>query len=252
MRYKNEVHKRYFRLGLIILVISLPFMISSFVFAAPTSSSDNYGIDEYFMGAGGLNDANSASYRARASLGDTAVGNSSSTNYQANSGFTTDADPYLEFVVDNSVVNLGTQSIASASTATATFTIRTYLASGYIVRTESAPPKNDSYTMTNLTTPTASNPGTEQFGINLVANTAPVTIGANPVQIPDDTYSFGQAATGYDTPNLYKYVQGDAVAISSKSSGTTQFTVTYLMNVKTTSPGGIYVMPHVLVATSTF
>ena len=220
--------------------------------AAPTYVSPSYGVDEVFFGAGGLNDASSASYRARASLGDTGVGNSASSLYQLYGGFTTTEAPFLEFVVNAVNVDLGVQNTSSATTGTATFTVKAYLASGYVVTTISDPPKNGSYTIANMATTATSTPGTEQFGINLRANTSPSTVGANPVQLPDASFSFGQVSADYNVPNQFKYVKNDVIAYSDKSSGITQFTMTYLMNIKSTTPGGTYVMDHNLVATGTF
>lgn len=220
--------------------------------AAPTYVSPNYGVDEVFFGAGGVNDASSASYRARASLGDTGVGNSASSLYQLYGGFTTTEAPFLEFVVNAVNVDLGVQNTASATTGTATFTVKAYLASGYVVTTISDPPKNASYTIANMASTAASAPGTEQFGINLRANTSPTTVGADPVQLPDASFSFGQVSTDYNVVNQFKYVKNDVIAYSDKSSGITQFTMTYLMNIKSTTPGGTYVMDHNLVATGTF
>lgn len=238
-------------IGLILGVLMLPITIAR-VQAAPTYVSPSYGVDEVFFGAGGVNDASSASYRARASLGDTGVGNSASSLYQIYGGFTTTEVPFLEFVVNAATVDLGVQNIAAASTGSATFTVKAYLASGYVVTTISDAPRNSTYTIANMATTASSAPGTEQFGINLRANTAPATIGADPVQLPDASFSFGQVSAGYNTPNQYKYVKNDVIAYSDKSSGITQYTMTYLMNVKSTTPGGTYVMNHNLVATGTF
>ena len=232
-------------------LVALPGFLAR-AYAAPTYVSPNYGVDEVFFGAGGVNDANSANYNARASLGDTGVGNSASSLYQLYGGFTTTEVPFLEFVVNAVNVDLGTLTTASASTGTATFTVKAYLASGYVVSTISDPPTNASYTMANMPATASSSPGTEQFGINLRSNTSPNTAGADPVQLPDASFSFGQVSTGYDTPNQYKYVKNDTIAYSDKSSGITQYTMTYLMNIKSTTPGGIYVMNHNLVATGTF
>ena len=222
------------------------------VYAAPTYVSPNYGVDEVFFGSGGVNDANSANYNARASLGDTGVGNSASSLYQLYGGFTTTEVPFLEFVVNTASVDLGTQTTSAASTGTATFTVKAYLASGYVVTTTSDPPQNASYTMAGIPATASSNPGTEQFGINLRANTSPTTIGADPVQLPDSSFSYGQVATDYNTVNQYKYAKGDSIAYSNQSSGVTQYTMTYIMNVSSLTPGGIYVMNHSLVATGTF
>ena len=238
-------------IGVLLGILIMPGIVMR-AQAAPTYVSPNYGVDEVFFGAGGVNDATSASYRARASLGDTGVGNSASSLYQLYGGFTTTEVPFLEFVVNAANVDLGVQNISSATTGTATFTVKAYLASGYVVTTISDPPKNASYTMANMATTAASAPGTEQFGINLRANTSPTTVGADPVQLPDASFSFGQVSGGYNVPNQFKYVKNDVIAYSDKSSGITQYTMTYLMNIKTTTPGGTYVMNHNLVATGTF
>lgn len=238
-------------IAILLACFSLPVTVAR-AQAAPTYVSPSYGVDEVFFGAGGVNDASSASYRARASLGDTGVGNSASSLYQIYGGFTTTEVPFLEFVVNNTTVDLGVVAIDSASTGSASFTVKAYLSGGYVVATVSDPPQNGSYTLTNMATATTSSPGTEQFGINLRANTSPTNIGADPVQLPDASFSFGQVATGYNTPNQYKYVKNDVIAYSDKSSGITEFTMTYLMNINNTTPAGLYAMQHNLVATATY
>lgn len=225
--------------------------------AAPTYTSPGYGVDEVFMGSGGLNDASSANYQGRASLGDLSVGNSSSSNYQLYGGFTTTAEPYISLIVNTSTTDLGYLSNATTATTTATFEVKAYLAGGYIVTTGSDPPSYSSngstyFLSTPSVTPTPSTPGTEQFGINLVANTSPTTFGANPNQIPDSSYSFGQAASGYDTPNIYKYAKGDTIAYSSKSSGYTEYTISYIYNISDSTPAGEYGFNHVIIATATY
>ena len=254
-RWKQTI-KSLGQVWAIVGVICAPCFVVAVASAAPTYTSPSYGVDEVFMGAGGVNDASSTSYRARASLGDTAVGNSASTNYQANSGFVTTADPYIEMIAVAINTDLGYLNPSSAATTTWGFSLRSYLTSGYIVTNASDPPVATSgagtHTLTNLTSQTASSPGTEQFGINLVANTSPTTFGAVPVQIPDASYSYGQVATGYQTANQFKYVKGDAVAYSTKTSGETDFTVSYLYNISNATPAGTYTFNHVLVATATF
>lgn len=239
------------RLSFIALIIFvLPAVVATAVLAQ--SSSSNYKIEESYIGPGGQLDSSSSSYEARASLGDTGVGYGESANFALWSGYTTTGDPYLEMVVPAATEDMGTLSTTTTGTADHTFYVRTYLASGYTVTSYSEPPTNNSYSLTNLTTPTASNQGTEQFGINLVANTVPATFGANPTQYPDSTFGFGYAAAGYNTANLYKYVKGDAIARSDSSSGRTDYTISYIINMQPLTPGGVYVMKHNLIATSTF
>jgi hypothetical protein len=215
-------------------------------------TSPNYRVDETFFGTGGELDASSPGYRAKQSAGELGVGNISSTSYQAYGGFNTDRIESLEFIVNATNTNLGTLASGTTATTTGTFSVKAYLAQGYVVQTASDPPQNGAYTLTNLTSPTASATNTEQFGMNLVANTAPTTFGANPSQQPDSTFSFGAAATGYDTTNLYKYVKDDIIAQSTKSSGVTNYTISYIFNIRGRTPGGTYTFNHVLVATATY
>jgi len=215
------------------------------------SNSANYQVNEVFFGAGGsLDNVCSTTYCAKQSVGETGVGNTKGTAYQAQAGFNTDRTPYIQFVVNTSSINLGVVSPGTPATGNATFKVKTYLAGGYVVVNASPPPTNNSYT---IATPTGSySSGTEQFGINLVANTSPTTFGAAPVQVPGSTYSFGVAATGYNTSNSYKYANGDTIASSPSSSGETDYTISYLFNVTNITPGGTYTMNHILVATSTY
>ena len=223
--------------------------------SAQQSSSTNYQVNEVFFGNGGELNACSSSYCSKQSAGEMTVGNASSAAFSTQAGFNTDREPYLAFSVTGGTTDLGVLTTGSAATATGTFAVKTYLAGGYVVKTVSDPPKNtlpNQPTLANLTTPTASSPGTEQFGINLVANTSPTNFGANPIQVPDGTFSFGSVASGYNTANLFKYVKGDTIAQSSRSTGETDFTISYLYNISNVTSAGEYQLNHELVATSTY
>jgi hypothetical protein len=219
---------------------------------AAQSSSTNYQVNEVFFGAGGALSNCSANYCSKQSLGETSVGNPSSTNYQAHAGFNTDRTPFLQFIVNGVNTDIGVLSTGSTTTTTATFSVKNYLSSGYQVITVSNPPKYNAYTMHNLTSPSASVAGSEQFGINLRHNTSPTSFGTDPVQVPSGAFSFGAAATGYNTPNQYKYVPGDTIALSNSSSGETDYTISYIYNISVITPGGTYKFDDVLVATATF
>lgn len=216
-------------------------------------SSPNYSIEESFIGPGGLIDAGSSSYELRGSLGDTGVGNSASTNYQVYGGYTTTDEEYLEFVVNAATVDLGVLSDTTTGTGSATFYVRSYLANGYVVTTVGQPPTQGAGEFLNpKTTQGASATGTEEFGINLKANTAPATFGAEAQQIPDASFSFGYAAAGYNVANQYKYVEGEVIARADSSSGQTTYTISYIANIAPLTPAGLYTMNHVLVATATY
>jgi hypothetical protein len=235
------------------LAILLAWLCLPIIALAAQSESSNFQVNEVFFGSGGeLNACSSGNYCAKQSAGDLAVGTSSSANYQAHAGFNTDRTPYIQVIVNNTNVDLGTMTASTTKTANATFSVKAYLAHGYSVVNASDPPTNNSYIMKNLTIPTASSAGTEQFGINLVANTSPTTFGANPTHNPDNTFSFGNIAADYSSANTYKYVKGDTVAYSTSSSSATTYTVSYIFNISNVTPGGQYALHHVLVATGTY
>lgn len=249
------------RWWLVCLALCLSF--TGHVFA-DSSASTNYRVDQTFFGSGGNLDASSANYRAKQTLGEVGAGNTSSPMYQAYAGFNTTDEPFLEFFVTTNTVNLGYLDTASASTTTGEFYVRAWQAEGYVVRTESDPPKNTqgAYNLAPMTAGGASSPGTEQFGINLVknvdfiCNTAPhdpaCDLGEDPVQVPDNTFSFGEVATGYDTSNNFRYNKGDIVARSQRSTSKTIYKVSYLFNISPATPAGEYKFDHNLVATATY
>ncbi len=243
-----------FRKQILPVALSLILAYSPAAVLAQSSSSTNYRVDQTIFGTGGDLDATSANFRSRITIGELTIGNTTSPNYQAYAGFNTTDEPYLEMVVTSANIDLGYLDTAAAKTASATFYVRAWQAGNYSVRTVSDPPTNSSggYQITPLAAQTASAAGTEQFGINLVANTSPTTFGANPQQVPDNTFSFGAAAVGYNTANQYKYVKNDIVAQSTQSTSVTIYTLSYIFNINNATPAGQYTFRHNLVATGTY
>lgn len=241
---------------LISLSLVLSIFHSSIVLAVcqvgAQSCSGGYQVDQTFFGSGGELNSCSGQYCSKQSLGELAVGETNSLNYRAYAGFNTDDKPFIEFVVTAANIDLGYLDNTQAKTANATFYVRAWQASGYSIRTEADPPSNPSSQITPLASPTASTVGSEQFGINLVANTSPTTFGAVPQQVPDNTFSFGSASTGYDTTNLYKYNKGDVVAQSPSSTSVTIYTVSYIFNIDQSTKAGQYTFNHILVATGSY
>jgi hypothetical protein len=233
---------------IVIILLATPAL----AFASGLSSSSNYELGEAFFGAGGQLDACSSNYCSKNSVGEVAVGDAASANYQAHAGFNTDRTPYIQVTVGTTNVDLGKLSPTTTKTTTAGFSVEAYLSHGYSVTNGSPPPTNGAYTMQTPSTQTISVPGTEQFGINLVANTYPISFGANPAYAPDNTFSFGQVGPFYDTANEYKYTQGDTIADSTASSSFTIYTISYIFNISNVTPGGTYSFNHVLIATGTY
>lgn len=260
---KNKNQFQLITSAISILAISLwPYMVLA------QSSSTNYRIEESYFGTGGEVDANSASYRARQSSGALGVGNSSSTSYDAVAGATTPSEPFLEMEVTGADVNFGTLSPTTTSYAAAqggscncTFSIRTYLSSEYSVFTVSQSLASENGDVIDAKTVQGAPSGSssvEEFGINLVDNTASTAdMGANPVNEPDNSFADGQAASGYQTPDQYKYTAGNIIASSQATAGNqavgkTNYTITYMAKISNLSQAGIYTMRHDLVVVPTF
>lgn len=221
-------------------------------------SSPNYRVEEAYFGTGGELDSSSSQYKARQAAGSLAAGQTSSTNYDAFAGFVTPEEPFLALVVNASNIDLGLLSTGATATGSGTFSVRTYMAGDYVVKTMSQPPTNESGSVLNGMPATApSSPGTEQFGINLVANTAPATFGSLPFNFPDDTFADGEAGSDYATPNNYKYVVGDTIARSPKTvgnpaAGNTNYTVSYIANIGPLTEAGLYTMAHDIVVIAAY
>lgn len=230
------------------------------------SSSTNYKVEEFYFGTGGELDASSASYKAQQSSGAIAVGFGSSANYDAFGGFLTQNAPYLEMSVTGGTVSLGTldpntysSGAAQAGACSCSFIVRTYLSSSYSVVTVSNPPTSEGGAMINakgtLGVP-SSDPNVEEFGMNVVDNATP-NIGANPSNQPDNSFADGQAATGYNTADQFKYGVGDTIATSAATAtnpaiGQTNYTISYIAKPSNNTEAGTFTMNHLLVVIPTF
>ena len=102
-------------------------------------------------------------------------------------------------------------------------------------------------TIQALSQPTLSQVGTNQFGINLVANTAPL-VGNNPV----GPWTNAVAAGDYSQPDHYKFISGDEVAYSPNVSLMRKFTVSYIVNASPMLRPGVYTTTVNFIATGRF
>ena len=207
--------------------------------AAALYSSTNYETNEVFFGNGGADNLSSTNYEAQVAVGETGVGNSKSTDYQANSGFNTTDLPTLQLNVNGGTFDLGTLTTTTTASTSTTFTILDYLSSGYTVELVGDAPSSPSHSLTALSSPTLVSPGTEQFGVNLAANSSP-SIGSVPSQIPDSTFSYGQVTSNYSTTNKFMFSNGDTIAQSLSASGETQYTLSVIANISSNTPAGFY------------
>lgn len=109
------------------------------------------------------------------------------------------------------------------------------------------------YTMTSgnnivnaLAANAVSNQGTSQFGLNLRANTNP-SVGLEPVGLGTST-----PTPGYGTPNSYRFVDGEAITVSNISTEFKIFTASYIVNVSSSQPPGVYVTTMTYTAVASF
>ncbi len=216
---------------------------------ATALQSNNFKIDEPTLGSGGLEQSSSTNYTINSATNDLSVGNATSGNFQIEAGSTTTSDPTLSFSINNANANFNDFSSTSPSTATANFSISNYTSYGYIVQIFGAPPTNGEHIIASMDTSDISKTGIEQFGINLVANTSPSSFGSNP---NNGQFGFGSIMPDYSTANYFKYSNGDIISYANKSSGVTIYTISYLVNVASITPGGQYTTNQNIVITGTY
>lgn len=216
---------------------------------AQTLSSPNFKFDESVISSGGLIQSSSLNYQFGGSISDTGVGNALSSTFQVEAGSQTTSDPALSFSIIDTSASFGSFSPSVASTTTSTFSVSNYTSYGYVVQIAGTAPTNQGNVIDAMATTDNSQTGVEQFGINLVANTAPSSVGANP---DHGQFGFGDASPNYSTPNSYRYVSGETIAEAPKSSGVTIYTITYLINVNSLTPGGQYRSSQELICTGTY
>jgi hypothetical protein len=95
-------------------------------------------------------------------------------------------------------------------------------------------------------TGTSSQKGVSQFGINLRANTNPI--------IGEDISGPGLAAvtSSYAQQNQFRFQSGDTIATAGDPDDYRKYTVSYVVNVAATQPGGVYATTLTYVALANF
>lgn len=217
--------------------------------SAVTSSSPNFQLEESSIGTSGLLESESTNYKISEATGDLGVGRSASNNFQVEAGSKTTPDPALSFAVDVSGTDFGDFSPTTTASTTLTFTVKNYTTYGYIVQIYGAAPTYESHTIAPMSVTAPPQVGIEQFGINLVANTSPTSVGAN---LDNGDFGQGSVEPDYSTTNNYRYVSGETIASASSDSGETTYTVTFIANVSPLTPGGKYNINQTLIATGTY
>jgi len=148
---------------------------------------------------------------------------------------------------DNYYSDMGELSSKSTLTAQSQMAIGTNASSGFAITASGDSLAAGTNVIDTPSTPTESRVGSNQFGINLVANNAP-TVGSD----PEGIWTNAVPSPGYDTPNRYKYVSGDVVAFSPNVSLMRKFTVSYIVNSSESLRAGVYTTTITYVASGRF
>ncbi len=236
------------KIGICFLTISI-IAITFNTASAETQVSNTYKFENPAIGFDGSYNSASTNFQSLQAVGGDAVGNSSSTSFQVQAGARTTPDPTLSFAVLTYNSAFGSFSPTVTATTTSTFSVINYTSYGYAIQIIGTPPTNGSHSITAMSTTGTSTIGTEQFGINLVVNTSPSAFGANP---NNGSFGFGTANANYNTTNNYRYVSGETIASAPKSSGETIYTISYIVNVSSITPGGQYASNQSIICTGTY
>jgi hypothetical protein len=150
-------------------------------------------------------------------------------------------------------------SPTDTATATSQMAASTNAGSGYAITVNGTTLSSGSNTVSAMGSSTTGVRGTSQFGLNLKANTTSTStpaIGTEVAPAANGTNYRGQATTGYNAVDNFKFTSGDTVANSANggAGGTDAqiFTVGYMVNVPGSQPAGTYTTTLTYICTPTF
>lgn len=158
----------------------------------------------------------------------------------------TEVPPYLTFCVAVTIngndcttisaflIDVGELSSQTVKAAASEFLVATNAASGYSVTLSGETLSSGNNTIAPMASPNNSAPGTAQFGINLRANTNPI-VGNDP-----SGYVGGAVDGSYNTPNKFKFQNGDPLVSAATTSDYEKFTVSYITNIPKGQAAGVY------------
>jgi hypothetical protein len=229
---------------ILLLILSALFFQRQAALAA--MGSNNYTIQADTIDIGGVRQS-SDHYFSQDSIGEMGTGVSQSPSFMLDIGFwpMVGDEPVLVFDVTDGVADLGTLDISNVHFDTAKFNAATSAKSGYSIQFYGNPLSTDAHIINPLSGGGISDPGTEQFGFNLVANAPPIG-GMNPVG------GNGQAYIGYNAANSFKFSSGDTIAQSTSQSDFTDFTISFISNISNVSNAGNYSTDLTIVVTGRY
>lgn len=171
---------------------------------------------------------------------------------------TTVVPPYLLFcagititgfdcsTASGNYINFGNLSPVSTASANTELVTATNAQSGYVMQVYGTTMTSGNNIIPAIASADVSRPGTGQFGLNLVANTTPA-MGADP-----QGSGISAPLPGYDQPNFFKFVSGDAIASATTSDDFRKLTASYIVNMPVGQPVGVYVATLTYVCLANF
>ncbi len=179
--------------------------------------------------------------------------------FSTNSTFGAEAyvPPYLRFCTGVNVsldcdtstgvlANMGELASNRTAFATSQFAAFTNDGSGYAVALIGTTMTSGNNVIPAIPVPDTSERGISQFGMNLRANTNPSS-GLDPIGV-----GTGTTQAGYNTPDYFKFVNGDTIVISTLPTESNVFTASYIANVSSAQAPGIYSTTITYICTAQF
>lgn len=148
---------------------------------------------------------------------------------------------------ENFYTDMGDLSANQTLIAQSQMAVGTNASAGFVITANGAPLSAGTSVINSLPSPTESQRGTNQFGINLVANTAP-SVGND----PEGPWTNANPSASYGIPDRYKFVSGDVVAESPNVSLMRKFTVSYIVNSRDDIRPGVYTTTVTYIASGRF
>jgi hypothetical protein len=154
--------------------------------------------------------------------------------------------PFLVFCLGESITNydcttatdpfsdLGYLTPNLTSAAQNQMVVATNAQNGYSLWASGPTMTSGNNTINPMAAVIASQPGTSQFGMNLRANQTP--------SVGQDVQGIGTAAVApsFNQPNRFFFHSGDIIASSPSTDAYRKYTVSYIVNIPKTQPGGVY------------
>lgn len=131
-------------------------------------------------------------------------------------------------------INFGSLSPSHSSQAASQLLVATNALNGYVMQVYGTTMTSGNNVISAMTNDSTYQQGTSQFGINLRSNTKPL-IGADP-----SGPGSGEPTAAYNVPDHYQFVSNDVIASSLSSDNYRKYTVSYVVNVSSNQPPGIY------------